>query len=122
MALTRSFLTSYFIVDDINESFYETYSTAFESISKDGKMTLHEPNSLEREEMETQIQITLSSKKKLFSQILDDLFNDEYPYLNRKDRKFVEETIGKVASKLSEDEIKQRARSFIDNVMGAGSQ
>ena len=122
MALTRSFLTSYFIVDDINESFYEIYSTAFESISKDGKMTLHEPNRLEREEMENQIQITLSSKKNLFPQILDDLFNDEYPYLNRKDKKFVEETIGKVASKLSEDEIKQRARSFIDNVMGAGSQ
>lgn len=122
MALTRSFLTSYFIVDDINESFYETYSTAFESISKDGKMTLHEPNRLEREEMENQIQITLSSKKNLFPQILDDLFNEEYPYLDRKDRKFVEETIGKVASKLSEDEIKQRARSFIDNVMGAGSQ
>ena len=119
MALTRSFLTSYFIVDNTNEEFYEIYLNAFEKISRDGKMILREPSILELKDMKSRIQITMSSKNKLFSQILDDLFNDEYPGLNRKDRKFIEETIGRLAANLSEDEIKQRTRSFIDKVMGA---
>lgn len=122
MALTRSFLTSYFIIDEKNADFFDVYSQAIERIAKDGKMTLHEPSDTEREEMATRIEITLSSKKKLFPQIMEDLFSEEYPSLDRKTKKFVEETISQIASKLSEDQIKQRARSFIDTVvMGDGN-
>lgn len=120
MALTRSFLTSYFIVDDRNESFYEIYSSAIKRITEEGKMELQEPTPKERQEMATNIQITLSAEKKTFAQIMDDLFNAEYPRLDSDSRKFVEDTIRRIANKLTEDQIKQRARSFIDEVMGAG--
>lgn len=120
MSLTRSFLTSYFIVDEVNTDFYETYKSAIELISETGEMELSEPSEEERQEMETRIQITLSSKKKLFPQIMEELFNEEYPKIDRETRKFVEETIGKITKgkKLSENEIKATARSFIDTYIG----
>lgn len=120
MALTRSFLTSYFIVDNLNTEFYELYSGAIEKITSDGFMKVHEPSEHERAEMAAQIQITLASSRKTFSQIMDDLFNAEYPRMDRKTRRFVEDTIKQVASKLSEEQIKQRARAFIDEVIGDG--
>jgi hypothetical protein len=119
MALTRSFLTSYFIVDDRNDSFYEIYSSAIKRITEEGKMELQEPTSEERQEMATKIQITLSAERKTFAQIMDDFFNAEYPQLSRNARKFVEDTINQIASKLPEEQIKQRTRSFIEEVMGA---
>ena len=82
-------------------------------------MELHEPTEEERREMATRIQITLSAEKKSFAQIMDDLFATEYPRIDREARKFVEDTIRRVAGKLSEEQIKQRARSFIEEVMGA---
>lgn len=83
-------------------------------------MDLQEPTPKERQEMATNIQITLSAEKKTFAQIMDDLFNAEYPPLDPDPRKFVEDTIRRIANKLTEDQIKPRARSFIDEVMGAG--
>lgn len=119
MALTRSFLTSYFIIDDRNNSFYDLYSTAIEKITENGKMELQEPSQEEREEMETQIQITLSAAKKSFEQIMDDFFASEYSNIDSDTKKFVQETIQRIASNLTESQIKQRARSFIEQVMGA---
>lgn len=119
MALTRSFLTSYFIVDDRNDHFYEIYSSAIKRITKEGKMELREPTLEERQEMATKIQITLAAERKTFAQIMDDLFNTEYPRLDRDARKFVEDTIKRIACKLPEEQIKQRTRSFIEEVMGA---
>ena len=121
MALTRSFLTSYFIIDESNTDFYDVYNDARNKIAKDGKIVVHEPTVKEREEMDSQIQITLAEKKKLFAEIMDELFNEEYTYLDTEQRKFVSDTIAKVASKLPEDEVKQRARTFIETVMGANN-
>lgn len=121
MALTRSFLTSYFIIDEANAEFFDIYDDARNKIARDGQMIVHEPTTDEREEMDTQIQITLAEKKKLFSEIMDELYSEEYTHLNQEDRKFISDTIGKVASKLPEDQIKQRARTFIETVMGANN-
>lgn len=119
MALTRSFLTSYFIIDDKNIKFYELYTSAIKKITEFEKMELHEPTQKEREEMANKIQITLSAEKKSFEQVINELINSEYPHLTNDEREFVTETIRRIASKLSENQIKQRARSFIEEIMGA---
>ena len=121
MTLTRSFLTSYFIIDERNTDFYELYSAAINRITTEGKMELHEPSPQEREEMETKIRITLSTEKKSFAQIMEDLFNAEYPLLDRETRGFVMDTMRRIAGKSSsEEQIKRRTRSFIEEVLGAG--
>ena len=119
MALTRSFLTSYFIVDEQNIEFNAVYSDAINRITELGYMEVYEPTDSERADMTAQIQIMLANKKS-FAQIMEDLFNTEYPYMDRARRQLVEDTIKKVAAKLSEDQIKQRARVFIESVMGEG--
>lgn len=120
MALTRSFLTSYFIVDNRNSEFVEIYSAAIARITNEGKMELHEPSPDERKEMANRIRITLSSSRKSFEEIMDDFFNKEYPYLKLEDRKFVADTIKQISANLTEEQIKQRSRSFVDGVLGAG--
>lgn len=120
MALTRSFLTSYFIVDNRNSEFVEIYSAAIARITNEGKMELHEPSPDERKEMANRIRITLSSSRKSFEEIMDDFFNKEYPYLKLEDRKFVADTIKQISANLTEEQIKQRSRSFLDVVLGAG--
>lgn len=68
--------------------------------------------------MATKIHITLSEKRKTFEQLMSDFFEEEYPNMNKEFRKLVEDTIKKIASKDSETEIKQRARKFIEEVIG----
>lgn len=121
MALTRSFLTSYFIIGEANADFYDIYNNARNRIVRDGKIVVHEPTAEEREEMDSQIQITLAEKKKIFAEIMDELFDEEYAYLDTEQRKFVSDTMVKIASKLPEDQVKQRARTFIETVMGANN-
>ena len=120
MALTRSFLTSYFIIDEENTDFFNLYTSAIKRITEKGKMELHEPSAQEREDMATKIQITLSTKPRLVSEILDELFNIEYPRLDNETRKLVINIINRGSAKLSEEKIKQRARSLIEEYLGAG--
>lgn len=118
MALTRSFLTSYFIVDNVNLAFASTYSQVIENINADGKMVLTEPTVEEREEMEAKIQIILTNNKRSISDILDEFFNAECPNADKEIRKMVSDVIVKIPSKLNEDEIKQRARTFLRDIIG----
>ena len=118
MALTRSFLTSYFIIDKQNDDFYTLYSEAIKKITDEGVMKLHEPSVAEREEMVTNINITLSTKRKTPSQIIDEILTTEYSTLDKFDREFVRETIGKVANNLTEEQIRQKISLFVDDIMG----
>lgn len=43
MILTRSFLSSYFIVNSVNEQFIKIYEAAINYINKNGYMELREP-------------------------------------------------------------------------------
>lgn len=49
---------------------------------------------------------------------MTEFFDTEYPQLDAKTREFVAETIRKVCKKLPDEEIIQRGRAFINNVLG----
>jgi len=118
MALTRSFLTSYFIVSDINEMFISIYEKAVIDITRHGDMKLIEPSDKEKKAMERKIRISLSSRKKPLPELLEELFNEEYPEFNRKKREFVIDTIAKISPRPSEEEFLKKARAFIKEVLG----
>ncbi|MEA4836284.1 MAG: AAA family ATPase [Anaeromusa sp.] len=84
MALTRSFLTSYFIVDYNNEEFISTYQGAITDITNYGYMTLNEPSEEEKKQMALKIKITLTNQKRSLSDILEELYKVEYPNLRKK--------------------------------------
>lgn len=119
MALTRSFLISYFIVDSSNENFISTYQEAIENINSDGVMKLIEPSEKEKKEMVNKIRITLSSQRRSIYDIIEELFNTEYPTMERKDRDFVIDAIVRIKKPLSEEQIINRVRTLIDDVLGA---
>lgn len=48
MILTRSFLSSYFIVNSVNEQFIKIYEAAINNINKNGYMELREPGETEK--------------------------------------------------------------------------
>lgn len=73
MALTRSFLTSYFIVDSsLNESFLHTYETAAKGIIESDSIVVTEPTAEEKAMLEENIRIATTGKKKS----LEDLINE----------------------------------------------
>lgn len=117
MALTRSFLTSYLLLDEANSGFLSTYSEAATSIKNDGVMRVYEPTPAEKQEMENRIRITLIDEKKSFAEIIQGLLDEEYPSFDKEKKKLVFDTMYKFASDLPSDELKKRTRILIENVI-----
>ena len=73
MALTRSFLTTYFILDDINASFIDSYAPAFESIKNYQCLHLDEPTEEEKEQITQKLLINVPSSSSV-QDILNNLW------------------------------------------------
>jgi len=84
MALTRSFLTSYFIVTtEDNRAFIATYSNAAAKIVKDNIICVEEPSSDEIEAQAEKIRIETQRAKKSMAEIIDDfIYEADDPFLN----------------------------------------
>ena len=59
-----------------------------------------------------------NAKKCSIADILDEFFNTECPSIDKEIRKMVSDVIIKIPTKLNEDEIKQRARTFLRDIIG----
>lgn len=117
MALTRSFLTSYFVINSRNTNFAEIYQDAISKINTEGVMKLIEPTVEEKSEMVNKIKITLSEQKRQLNEILDDLFKKEYFNLSQKDKNYVLDALKPISSKLTEEKILKKARLLIEDVL-----
>jgi superfamily I DNA and RNA helicase len=117
MALTRSFLTSYFIVGSGNEEFINIYQKAIIDITQHGAMLLKEPSEEEKQRMASKIQITLETQKRSLSEILDELFTLEYPKLSKESRELVNDTLTKISKHWTEKQICKKAQAFIEEVL-----
>ena len=117
MALTRSFLTSYFIVNSNNETFIKTYQNAIDKINTEGVMDLLEPTDKEKSEMANKIRISLSKQKRQLNDILDELFDKEYPNININNKEYVLNSLRDISSKLTEEKILKKARILIEDVL-----
>ena len=117
MALTRSFLTSYFVINGKNTNFAEIYQDAINKISTEGVMNLIEPTSDEKSEMVNKIKISLSEQKRQLSEILDELFKKEYSNMSQNDKVYVFNTLKPISNKLTEEKILKKARLLIEDVL-----
>lgn len=61
-ALTRSFLTSYYIISDKNTEFYNCYQTALKQIETQGVMVIDEPTESEKKQIITNIKANSSEE------------------------------------------------------------
>ena len=115
MMLTRSFITSYFLINDVNTSFITTYSDAAREISASGVMALREPSAEEKKRQNQKVSIAVTKKQRTIKEIIEEVFK-EYPVLSSKNKKRISdammELIGEEGS-MDEGEIQERTRKMI---------
>ena len=117
MALTRSFLTSYFIVNNRNQKFTETYQEAIIKINTEDAMNLLEPTPEEKSEMVNKIKISLLEQKRQLLEIIDELCKKEYVNISKKDKEYVFNWLKPISAKLSEEKILKKARVLIEEIL-----
>lgn len=116
MALTRSFLTSYFIIDSsLNESFLHTYEVAAKSIISSDSIIVSEPSATEKSQLKETIRIATTGKKKS----LEDLINEaclSSPYA-QSITSMVREKINKIVPTLIDDETEEEIVSSTNSAI-----
>lgn len=116
MMLTRSFITSYFLVNtNYNKDFIRIYSNAAQEISVGGTMVLREPSNSEKTMQNQKVSIALARKQRPLKDIIEEVIN-EFPQLSQRKRLIVRRTILDLVQgegDLSEEEIQERTRKII---------
>lgn len=117
MILTRSFITSYFLVNSINEEFINLYSDAVRKISNDGYMELREPNQEEKEAQEEKIKIEALTRKKSVEDIINEICLN-YPKLSKKHISALYSTVPSIIESETEEEVSKKTIGMIKVFLG----
>ncbi|MUU07410.1 MAG: endonuclease [Phascolarctobacterium sp.] len=116
MMLTRSFITSYFLVNNkTNSDFIEKYSKAADHINKNGFMFLREPSKEEKDQQNQKISIAVTQKQRPIKDIIEEVFT-EYPSLSSKNKANIRNSVMTMVEEnnhMSEKEIQSRIRKLI---------
>ena len=125
MMLTRSFITSYLLVNNysvsdpligkrFNGDFIDIYSKAADSICENGIMLLREPPEDEKKQQNQKVSIAVS-KQRSIKDLIEEVFL-EYPQLPVKSRKAITKTMIEFVGaedSMTEEEIQERTRKMI---------
>lgn len=69
--LTRSFLVSYFLIQNQNQEFYTTYTRALQDINHHGYIEVVEPSEAEKRRIETRLEEAKKQRKSDFESIME---------------------------------------------------
>ena len=116
MALTRSFIKSYFMVEENNVEFFATYVSAADRINENSNMTVRIPSAEEVELQERVIRIT-SVPRKSVEQIINEVCS-EYPELAEKHISAINNAIPSMLSEETQEEIIEKTRAMIQIIIG----
>ncbi|MGW8114020.1 DEAD/DEAH box helicase [Caproicibacterium sp. NSD3] len=119
MMLTRSFITSYFLVNSINHDFIEKYKLAARVISDSGVMTLREPRENEKRQQNQKVSIAVAKKQRPVKDVIEEVFG-EYPQLSQKNKQFIIQAMMNIIGDegiMSEFEIQDRTKKMISAFM-----
>ena len=115
MMLTRSFITSYFLINEDNTDFIQKYQEAASAISSSGVLRLREPPEEEKRLQNQKIRIAVAKKQRPLREVIEEVFS-EFPKLNPKTKNRVYESmVGFINDEgmTTEKEIQERTRKFI---------
>lgn len=117
MMLTRSFITSYFLVNnmDANAEFIKKYTIAAKSISDSGIMILREPPEAEKSQQNQKVSIAVAQEQRPLKEVIEETFV-AHPELSAKNKQRIVdsmlEIIGEEGS-MTEAEIQDRTNKMI---------
>lgn len=115
MMLTRSFISSYFLVNNVNENFIKTYQNAADMICNTGVMSLREPPDDEKQQQNQKVSIAVAKKQRPIKEIIEEIIA-EHPQLTTQHKKWVMENMMNFISEeglMTEYEIQERTRKMI---------
>ncbi len=113
MILTRSFLSSYFIVNSVNTQFIKIYEGAIRNINTNGYMELREPEEAEKLLQADKIRIAAQNKHKSVEDMIYEICN-EYPQLSAEERSELQRIVPKRVVERTESEVKTKTRRIIE--------
>lgn len=117
MMLTRSFITSYFLINNMaaNATFIATYQAAAKLISDNGVMCLREPPEEEKKMQNQKVSIAVTKNRRPLREVIEEVIA-KYPELTSKNRQRIVnsmlEIIGEEGS-MTEIEIQDRTNKMI---------
>lgn len=116
MALTRSFLTSYFLIEDsLNSEFIDAYSDAMDCIKNNECLQLIEPTEQEKQDLKHKI-IIESNRSAQISDIVKEVLLDYDEFLSPDQKRLVKGLIGTFTNEPIET-IKQKTIQIITSVI-----
>lgn len=120
MALTRSFLTSYFIVDsELNTGFLRTYTLAAKSIIATNAITVSEPSAMEKASQSEKIRIAAANRGKSLDDIIDEVCrkSSDAASITPRIREKIEEIVPTLIDDETEEEIVNSTNQAIKMLM-----
>lgn len=115
MMLTRSFITSYFLINNSNVDFIEKYQAAAATISSNGIMRLREPGEEEKHQQNQKVRIAIAEKQRPVKDVIEEVLN-KASGLSAKNKKRIYDTIIEIINDegmLTEREIQDKTQKFI---------
>ena len=118
MSLTRSFITSYLIMnkDTIDERFIDIYKNASIEIIEKGVLNLEEPSDEEIKNMKNKITMQKTKPLGTLEQVNELLNLKKYSFLSEEDKNLIINKVKSNWSTLSSDEILNKAKNLADSL------
>ena len=116
MILTRSFLASYFIVNNENKEFINIYEDAIKNINEKGYMELREPGIEEKLKQAEKIRIATQSRKKSVEDMIKEVC-EEYPNLPVGIPVELQKMVPGIVGKITEERVKEKTRNIIEAML-----
>ncbi len=115
MMLTRSFITSYFLINDKNSDFINIYKAAASAISSSGIMCLREPPEDEKQQQNQKVSIAVAKNQRPIKEIIEDVFIG-FPQLTAKNKRRILDSMLEIIGEegaMTEVEIQNRTQKMI---------
>lgn len=119
MSLTRSFITSYLIMnrDTVNQNFINIYEHASKEIIENGFLNLKEPTTEQIKNMKHKITMQKSDNQTILQQVENLLKLKKYNDLSKEQREFILTQVKYEWVLLSSNDILNKAKSIADNLI-----
>lgn len=119
MSLTRSFITSYLIInrDNVNQNFINIYEHASKEIIENGFLNLKEPTTEQIKNMKHKITMQKSDNQTILQQVENLLKLKKYSNLSKEQRDFIFTQVKSEWVLLSSNDILIKVKSIADNLI-----
>lgn len=119
MSLTRSFITSYLIIDSdkVNDMFINIYKNASLSIIESDGLELREPTKQQIENMKYKITMQKTAEQDVGSKVKSLLSQKKYKDIIKADETFIWNKVYNEWSNLSQDEILSKVKKLADGLL-----